>query len=100
MEKNMKPGKYIAICNKTNFDGHYIKVFNFPPRRRIYTSTLWDSNGEAPFIEEVYEGKVDAAWYFLNRVDATAAIEAVYPYEIFEDLFSEIRREESRWADW
>lgn len=58
------PGTYVAICNKINWDGHYVKIFDFP-------------------VEEAVDG-INASWYFLNRVDFTACVEAVYPIEIFE----------------
>ena len=64
-----KPGKYVAICNKTNFDGHYVKVFDFPE------------------VESTYKlNGVDASWWFLNRVDSIACVEAVYPIEIFQPI--------------
>lgn len=66
-----KPGKYVAICNGRG-ESHYAKVFEFPA-----------SKGD-----EIYEGRVSAAWYFLNRVDYVASIEDVYPIEVFESLFS------------
>jgi len=69
------PGRYVAICNKTNFDGHYTKVFNFPAKATYM------------FEEEDYiEAGVTASWYFLNRVDGTACLEAVYPIEIFQGV--------------
>jgi len=58
-----KPGKYVAICNNTNFDGHYVKVFEKPDN-------------------PIYNDRA-ASWYFLNRVDAVACLEAVYPLEMF-----------------
>ena len=58
------PGKYFAVCNKTNFDGHYIMPFEIPD------TAEWQ--------------EVDAAWYFLNVVSFEACVEAVYLAEIFE----------------
>jgi len=68
-----KPGRYAVICNNTSFDGHHVKVFDFP-------DTPTRSN----------EGKVDAAWWFLNKIDVTASIDAVYPLEIFAPLLKEM----------
>lgn len=78
-----KPGQYVAICNKTNFDGHYIKVFEYP---QAYHDE-WNASFAAFQNTKGYEDlKVnDAAWYFLNRIDAVACIEAVYPIEIFQN---------------
>lgn len=68
-----KPGKYVAICNKGGFKGHYAVTFDFPAK-------VGDQDYEAHGIA--------ASWYFLNRVDFQACIEAVYPIEVFESLFS------------
>lgn len=82
-----KPGQYVAICNKTNFDGHYIKVFEYPQAWKDeweqYCKTILQELRPIP----------DAAWYFLNRVDGVACIEAVYPIEIFQNsMLGEIMR--------
>ncbi len=69
-----KAGTYVAICNKTNWDGHYVKIFDFPAEEN-----------EARKINGYDE--IDAGWYFLNRVDFTACLEAVYPLEIFQKAF-------------
>ncbi len=58
-------GKYVAICNKTNFDGHYVKEFEIP--------------ADQP-------KNISATWYFLNVVDFVACVEAVYPKEIFDAI--------------
>ena len=61
------PGKYFAVCNNQNFDGHYIKFFEVP---------------------ETVHQDASASWYFMNYVDGVACVEAVYPIEIFD--FSKI----------
>jgi hypothetical protein len=63
----VKPGRYVAICNNINFDGHYTRFFDLPEEGK---------NGRP-------QG-TDAAWYFLNRLDHVSCIEAVYPLDIFE----------------
>ena len=77
-----KPGWYVAVCNKTNFDGHYIKIFEFPAVGRVGCGR----EGEK------YED-MEASWFFLNRVDFTACIEAVYPLEIFQPIIEAIDEE-------
>ena len=72
MHSYRKPGTYVAICNKTNFDGHYTKVFEYPQS----FIDGWHFESEIP----------DAAWYFLNRIDFIACIEAVYPIESFQPV--------------
>jgi hypothetical protein len=74
MVRYTKAGKYVAICNTGNFDGHYTKVFDYP--QSFINEWNKTQRISAP----------DAAWYFLNRIDFVACIEAVYPIEIFEDL--------------
>ena len=63
-----RPGRYVAICNNMNFDGHYTKVFEKPDN-------------------PIYNDR-EASWYFLNKVDAIACIEAVYPIEVFEGFLT------------
>ena len=77
-----QPGKYVAVCNKGNFEGHYVKVFEFP------------ETGQYCGHEENYvESGVSAGWYFLNRVDFTACLDKVYPLEIFEPAASALEGE-------
>lgn len=72
-----EPGKYLAICNKQNFDGHYAVLFEFPK-----------SENEARRAGGHEE--VDACWYFLNRVNFQACVEDVYPLEIFGEAAYEL----------
>lgn len=65
-------GTYVAICNNTNFDGHYTKVFEYPQ--------TWIDKWNANPIKMPLP---DAGWYFMNKVNFEACIEAVYPIEIF-----------------
>lgn len=65
------PGKYIAICNKTNFNGHYIKHFTVP-------DTIQDPQTEAIIPTKA----ISASWYFLNVIDFEACVEAVYPLSL------------------
>jgi hypothetical protein len=55
-------GIYVAILNKTNFDGHYARIFEFPG------------------FEET-----EPSWYYLNRIDYTGCLVACYPIEIFDE---------------
>jgi hypothetical protein len=68
-----KPGMYVAICNTADGKGHYVRVFEFPD-----LSKLPEDSPYAPAPEGV-----DASWWFLNRVDFVAWVEAVYPIDIF-----------------
>lgn len=74
--KYTTPGTYVAICNKTNFDGHYAKVFEYPQSfidewKKTYTHV--EPELQVP----------DAGWYFLNRIDFVACLDTVYPIQIF-----------------
>jgi hypothetical protein len=85
-----KPGRYVAICNKTIWDGHYIKIFDFPePCKEDFTCypLAFIAEGDV-VIQRGDETKtsVSASWYFLNRVDGVACLEAVYPMEIFRAI--------------
>jgi len=57
-----KAGIYVAIIPTGKFDGYTARTFEYP--------------GEDN----------DAAWYFLNRLDQTSALEMVLPLEIFQGL--------------
>lgn len=69
------PGRYVAICNDARFEGHYVKVFEVP---------TVDTTYHAFTPEELLD--VEAGWWFLNREDFVACLEAVYPLEIFRSL--------------
>jgi len=60
------PGKYVAVCNTTNFDGHYAVPFTIPDTEEWAT--------------------VSASWYFLNVVDFFSCVEDVYPAAVFSNL--------------
>ena len=55
--------KYVAILNRTNFDGFYARVFEYP--------------------EECNQGP---EWYYLNRLDPCGCLEKVFPADIFWNL--------------
>ena len=60
--------RYVVVCNKGNFDGYYLRLFSLP---------------------EEYENNAErAAWYFLNRLDFQACInaDAVLPIETFNEV--------------
>lgn len=59
------PGDYVAVCNNTNWDGHYVRRFTIPT-----DDPRWEN--------------IEAAWYFLNIVNLVACLEAVYPAQLFE----------------
>jgi len=72
-----QPGRYVAVCNNGNFDGHYIRVFDFP-KDNLYCGRK----------EDYAEMGVTAEWFFLNRVNHTACLDRVYPLEIFDVIVS------------
>lgn len=57
---------YVAVCNNSNFEGHYFKKFVLP---EIEENTL-----------------VHACWYFLNKVDFTACIDMIITWEDYTNL--------------
>lgn len=58
--------EYVAMCNKTNFNGYYFRQFNLP---------------------EGFKNNADmASWYFLNKVDLVSCIECVIPLEDYKDI--------------
>lgn len=78
---------YVAICNRTNFDGHYFRKFRLPERGE--TLGYQDENGK--WVEEsftrIYPNTCSvASWYFLNKLNFSACIEACIPIEQYNDL--------------
>ena len=65
--KNLSPSNtYVAICNKTNFDGYYLKEFVVP---------------------QAYRGTdTGPSWYFLNILDGVACLEMVITKEEYANL--------------
>lgn len=78
-EKYVRPGKYYAICNKMNFDGHYVREFDFP----MQDDKEWIVRDGAVTAAEKPNHFITATWYFLNRVNLESCVEAVYPADIF-----------------
>lgn len=84
-----KAGTYVAICNDTNFKGHYIKIFEYPQSFH----DEWNAQ-QGLCVKPREQGGLgfpkipvpDAAWYFLNKVDFEACIERVYPIAIFHPV--------------
>ena len=68
-----KPGMYVAICNTVDGKGHYVRVFEFP-------------DGKLPEGGLFAPVGVDASWWFMNRVDFVAWVEAVYPIDLFREF--------------
>ena len=65
-EKNMvsESRTYVAMCNKSSFDGFHFKKFVLP---------------------EGYDNNADmAGWYFLNRLDFDSCLHTCFPAENWE----------------
>lgn len=71
MNKSVSPSRtYVAMCNKTNFDGYYFRRFKLPEESNLVTGVdRFENNSEI------------AASYFLNALDFTAAIEGCFTAE-------------------
>jgi len=66
---------YVAVCNSGDFTSRYFRKFTLP---------------------EKTENTINfAAWYFLNRVNLTACIDFVMPYEDYLDITDEKVRSEA-----
>lgn len=61
-----KSRTYIAVCNRSKFDGYYCKKFTLPEKEENTTE--------------------HAAWYFLNELDFTACLEMILTIEDYSDL--------------
>lgn len=66
--KKVSPTRtYVAVCAKTDFDGHYFRRFKLPEQ-------IYGNNAQT------------AAWWFLNRVDLSACIDGVVTAEDFANV--------------
>jgi hypothetical protein len=66
--------RYVAVCNKMNWDGHYFRSFTLPE---------FDPRDEG----RAYENNASvASWYFLNRLDGMACIEGCVTAEDFASV--------------
>ncbi len=110
MDRYTQPGKYVAICRGgRSFDQpviHYVKVFDFPKLEdreknllaRSGYEHLWNKITHMPEELALLDQAIkisesqDAAWWFLNRVDVVALLEAVYPLHIFKQLLPELEK--------
>lgn len=65
---------YVAMCNNTNFDGYYFRKFVLPEKEEFY--------GEpSQYLENSVE---KASWYFLNRLNFVACLEACMTFEDYQ----------------
>jgi len=94
--KPISPSRtYVAICTKTNFDGHYFRKFHLPLCLR---QDSW-SQDESSFVsvgKPMANTADQAAWYFLNVLNSVACIEGCVAFEDFQDLTDEPTVEEKR----
>lgn len=70
--------RYVAMCNKTNFDGYRFKAFALPEH------DPWAAPGQEAVLENTNSV---ASWYFLNRLDAVSCIEGCIAEEDFKNVF-------------
>jgi hypothetical protein len=78
---------YVAVCNKTNFDGHYFRKFTLP-----------DKVADVPVFAQAYDAchhiRNDAefaSWYFLNVLDGFSCIDGCITFEDYQD-FQEVKQ--------
>lgn len=78
MNKSVSPTRrYVAMCNKQNFDGYRFKAFALPER------DPWAAPGQEGLLENTNSV---ASWYFLNRLDAVSCIEGCIAEEDFKNV--------------
>lgn len=105
MARYLEPGTYVAICRAAGRSldqplAHYVKVFEYPDadaRERYFLAQfnledIWDDvepNSDQQVILKLVDkicSEMDAVWWFSNRVDTVAQLDAVYPLHIFKHL--------------
>ena len=63
---------YVAVCNTTNFNDYYFRIFKLPQTNEAGES--YANNAE------------QASWYFLNRLDFQACLDSCIPHESFSNV--------------
>lgn len=66
---------YVAICNRSNFDGYYFRKFHLPK-----------GVDEGGYSRILPNDPSSAAWFFLNHLNLVACIDTCIPWEQFTDL--------------
>lgn len=80
-------GTYVAICNKTNFNGNFFRKFSLP--KHGVTEGYREDDGvwvEGSYTPLYNNSNSTACWYFLNILNFTVCINEVVSYEDFSDL--------------
>lgn len=71
--KSVSPSRqYVAMCNKTNFDGYYFRKFTLP--EQTTSGHKLENNNRT------------ASWYFLNVIDYIACIQGCIAYEDYQTI--------------
>lgn len=77
---------YVAICNRTDFSGHYFRKFHLP---RGYLEGFQNKDGSyqlGSYTHLMENSQSSATWYFLNVLNSVACIDGVYSWEDFQDV--------------
>jgi hypothetical protein len=89
-----KRGWYVAICNTTNFDGHYSCLFFYPGQVEYLTKMHAETAKEhgcsvgnivGSIIQES-PGIYDASWWFFGKCNFIACADKVLPLEVFYNV--------------
>jgi len=93
---------YVAICNRTNFDGHYFRRFKLPTHD-TKTEGYQDENGvwvEGSYTR-IYPNTCSiASWYFLNVLNFIACIEGCIPLEQYQDIKDQDELNQQKYEEW
>jgi len=93
MNKSVSPSRtYVAVCNKSNFDGYYFRKFHLPEsyKHEYFVPALGMQVEQVPL-----ENNSDvASWYFLNHLNFVACIDGVITWEDYSGIEDEPTREE------
>jgi hypothetical protein len=80
---------YVAVCYKTDYDGHYFRKFFLPFRSNPQGydepegSGKWVDGSFSPIYDNTC---ADASWYFQNVLCTSANIECCMPWEQYIDI--------------
>lgn len=83
---------YVAMCNKSNWDGHYFKKFTLPENTDANRIRIWGDGVLTHPDGPKYQIRNDAefaSWFFLNELNHCACIEGCLAAEDFSDVKDE-----------
>jgi hypothetical protein len=79
--------RYVAVCYKGNFDGHYFRTFTLP--LTVDEVPAHAKNLMSCQTHLIVNNSEYASWYFLNVLNFSACIDGCFSFEDFQNVKDE-----------